>query len=84
MNLRFFLLTIMSTMLITSPSLAASIKSQIFNDNKSHLEPAMDWNYLLANYPSKVIIQRNLIPQLKQPEIFPNVNNPSLFGGISS
>lgn len=82
MNLRGFLLTIMSTVLITSPSLAASIKSQIFNDNKSHLEPAMDWDYLLANYPSRITIQRNLIPQLKQPEIFSNVNNPSLFGGI--
>jgi beta-lactamase class A len=41
MNLRGFLLTIMSTVLITSPSLGASIKSQIFNANKSHLELAM-------------------------------------------
>lgn len=82
MKLRDFLLTIISTVLITSPSLAASIKSQIFDDNRSHLESAMDWNYLLANYPSGVTIQRNLIPKLKQPEILTNVNDPSLFGGI--
>ncbi|MEH2466487.1 serine hydrolase, partial [Nostoc sp.] len=68
--------------LLTSPSLAVSIKFARFDDNQSHLESTMDWKYLLANFPSERIIHKSLIPQLNQPEIFPNVNNSSLFGGI--
>ncbi|WP_292719711.1 serine hydrolase [Nostoc sp. JL34] len=72
----------MSAVLITSPSLASDIKSQISDDNRSLLVSARDWNYLLANYSSRISIQRNLIPQLKQPEIFTNIDDPPLFGGI--
>ncbi|MEH1796431.1 MULTISPECIES: serine hydrolase [unclassified Nostoc] len=82
MKLRGFLLTIISTFLLTSPSLAASIKSQTFDSNRSHLESARDFKFLLTNFPSRVTIQKSLIPQLNQPDIFTNVNNPSLFGGI--
>ncbi|MEH2244563.1 serine hydrolase [Nostoc sp.] len=82
MKLCSFLLTIISTFFLTSPSLAASIKSQRFDYNRSHLESTTDWKYLLASFPSGVTIQKSLIPQLNQPEIFPNVNEPSLFGGI--
>ncbi|MEH2449482.1 MAG: serine hydrolase [Nostoc sp.] len=82
MKLRGFLLTIISTFFLTSPSLAASIKFPRFDDNRSHLESTTDWKYLLANLPSEGIIHQSLIPQLNQPEIFPNVNNPSLFGGV--
>ncbi|MEH1881746.1 serine hydrolase [Nostoc sp.] len=82
MKLRGFLLTIISTFLLTSPSLAASIKSQTFDSNRSHLESTRDFKFLLTNFPSTVTIQKSLIPQLNQPDIFTNVNHPSLFGGI--
>ncbi|MEH2265900.1 serine hydrolase [Nostoc sp.] len=82
MKLCGFLLTIVTTFLLTSPSLAASIKSPTFDSNRSHLKSTRDFKFLLANSPSRVTIQKSLIPKLNQPDIFTNVNNPSLFGGI--
>ncbi|MEH2056883.1 MAG: serine hydrolase [Nostoc sp.] len=82
MRLRWFLLSIISTLFLTSPTLAARLKSPQIDSNRNHLESTTDSKYLLANFPSEVTRQKNFIPKLNQPEIFSNTNDTSLFGGI--
>ncbi|QLE43009.1 serine hydrolase [Nostoc sp. C052] len=82
MRLRWFLLPILSIFLLTSPSLAARLKSQKIDSTRNYLESTRDWKYLLASFESPRIVQKKLLPQLNKPEIFNNTNDTSLFGGI--
>jgi beta-lactamase class A len=82
MKLRWFLLPIISNFLLTSPSLAATLKSQKIDSTENHLKSTIERKYLLANFQSALPVKKSLIPQLNKPEIFSNTNDTSLFGGI--
>ncbi len=82
MKLRSFLLTIFSTLLLTSPSLAAKFPFAKKDSTRNYLDSTTDSKYLLANFSSEGTIHKNLIPKLNQPEILNNANDPSLFGGV--
>ncbi|MFN6486169.1 MULTISPECIES: serine hydrolase [unclassified Nostoc] len=81
MKLRWLLLPIISNFLLTSPSLAATLKSQKIDSNDNH-PSTIEQKHLLANFQSALPVKKSLIPQLNQPEIFSNTNDTSLFGGI--